>query len=194
MGYVSIERNVGGLAGLCLLKPRIYADERGWFMETFNPGELRGVGIEFNVMQENQSRSVKGTLRGLHFQIKHPQGKIVRAVKGEVYDVAVDIRPDSITFGKHYGAFLSADNRQQLLVPRGFAHGFLTLSDAAEICYMCDEGYHGDDEGGIAWNDIDLAIDWPHVYGDCLDDGTRLTVSEKDKKWPTLREMFGRQV
>ena len=181
---------MGGLAGLCLLKPRVYADERGWFMETFNIGELRSVGIEFNVMQENQSHSVKGTLRGLHFQINHPQGKMVRAVKGEVYDVAVDIRLGSATFGKHYGTFLSADNRRQLLVPRGFAHGFLTLSDTAEICYMCDESYHGDDEGGIAWNDIDLAIEWPHVCGDCLDDGMRLTISEKDKKWPTLRKMF----
>lgn len=194
MGYVSIERNVGGLTGLCLLKPRVFTDERGWFTEIFNPGELRGMGIEFNVMQENQSCSVKGTLRGLHFQINYPQGKIVRAVKGEVYDVAVDIRPDSATFGKHYGTFISADNRQQLLVPRGFAHGFLTLSDTAEICYMCDEVYHGDDEGGIAWNDSDLAIDWPQVYGDYLADGTRLTISEKDIKWPMLREMFGGQV
>ena len=193
MGYVSIEKNVGGLAGLCLLEPRVYADERGWFMETFNPGELRREGIEFGGVQENQSCSVKGTLRGLHFQINHPQGKIVRVVRGEVYDVAVDLRPGSATFGRHYGAFLSADNRRQLLLPRGFAHGFLTLSDAAEICYMCDEGYHGNDEGGIAWNDADLEIDWPHVCGDCLDDGTRLILSEKDKGWPTLREMLGKR-
>ena len=134
-------------------------------------------------MQDNQSSSVKGVLRGLHFQIEHPQSKLVRVVSGEVFDVAVDLRPDSPTYGKWEGSVLSAENRRQFFVPRGFAHGFLVLSDVAEFCYKCDDVYHPNDEGGLMWNDPEIGIEWPIL------EGMELVLSEKDKAHPGLKDL-----
>lgn len=191
MSYMSIDKNVSGINGLCLVTPKVYSDERGQFMEAFNCNELARWNIDFKVVQENQSGSVKGTLRGLHFQIRRPQGKLVRVLSGEIYDVAVDLRKNSTTFGRYYGVRLSSDNKRQLLIPKGFAHGFLTLSDWAEVCYLCDELYQADDEGGIIWNDPTLAIEWPNVSVCSFDDGTKLVLSCKDKSWGTMRETLG---
>ena len=142
--------------------------------------------------------STKGVLRGLHFQKRFPQNKLVRVIKGTVYDVAVDLRLGSPTFGKHYGVILTADNKKQYLIPRGFAHGFLVLSDEAEFCYKCDDFYHPNDEGGLAWNDPEIGIEWPEIVGEyqgtassggyTLADGTPLILSEKDQKWLGLKD------
>ena len=158
------------------------------------------VGLYFSFVQDNQSMRSKGVLRGLHYQRKFPQTKLVRVIKGSVYDVAVDIRNGSPTFGKYYGVILTEDNKKQYLIPRGFAHGFLVLSDTAEFCYKCDDFYHANDEGGIAWNDPDIGIEWPEIVGEyrgsasgsgyCLKDGTKLILSDKDQLWPGIRETF----
>ena len=193
MGQITVEKNVGGIEGLCVITPTVHGDNRGYFMETYSQRDMEEAGIDITFVQDNQSMSRKGVLRGLHYQINYPQTKLVRVIKGEVYDVAVDLRAGSPTYGKHYGALLSAENRKQFLIPRGFAHGFLVLSDEAEFCYKCDDFYHPDDEGGMAWNDPKLGIKWPGVEGEYRGtasaegytlDGMKLIISEKDQNWP----------
>ena len=148
-------------------------------MESYNQKDMQDAGLNRNFVQDNQSGSVKGVLRGLHYQKEYPQGKLVRVIRGAVFDVAVDIRKDSATYGKWYGIELSEENRKQLYIPKGFAHGFLVLSERAEFCYKCTDFYHPGDEGGIAWNDPILGIQWPEVEGGYI-------LSEKDKKWKGL--------
>lgn len=157
-----------------------YGDERGYFVETYKRPDFVAGGIGAEFVQDNQSSSTRGVLRGLHFQIEHPQSKLVRVVSGEVFDVAVDLRPGSATYGKWEGVVLSAENRRQFFVPRGFAHGFLVLSDVAEFCYKCDDVYHPNDEGGLMWNDPEIGIAWP------IPEGMELVLSEKDQAHPTL--------
>lgn len=170
------------IEGLYVIEPTVFADERGYFMETYNQKDMEEAGLHLNFVQDNQSMSTKGVLRGLHFQKQYPQGKLVRVVRGAVYDVAVDLRKDSKTFGKWFGVELSAENKKQFYIPEGFAHGFLVLTDEAEFCYKCTDFYHANDEGGIAWNDEELGIQWPIKEGDCL------TISEKDQNWLPLKE------
>ena len=189
MGQIRVEKNVGGISGLCVITPAVHGDNRGYFTETWNENDLREAGLDFRFVQDNQSGSVKGVLRGLHFQKRYPQTKLVRVIRGAVFDVAVDIRPDSATRGKWHGELLTEENRRQFLIPRGFAHGFLVLSERAEFCYECDDFYHAEDEGGLAWNDPEIGVQWPEVDGYALSDGTPLRLSEKDKAWRGLREM-----
>ena len=169
------------IEGLYVIEPTVFKDERGYFMETYNQNDFKEAGLNMTFVQDNQSMSVKGVLRGLHFQKQYPQGKLVRAVRGTVFDVAVDLRSDSKTYGKWFGVTLSAENKKQFYIPEGFAHGFLVLSDQAEFCYKCTDFYHPDDEGGIAWNDPTINVAWPE-----LDVPYRM--SEKDKKWGRLGE------
>lgn len=194
MGQINVEKNVGGISGLCVITPAVHGDSRGYFMETYSQRDLEENGIHIHFVQDNQSMSVKGVLRGLHFQKNYPQTKLVRVIKGRVFDVAVDLRKDSETFGKWYGIELTEENKKQFLIPRGFAHGFLVLSDTAEFCYKCDDFYHANDEGGLAWNDPQIGIQWPEVVGEyrgsasaegyLLTDGTKLNLSQKDQAWP----------
>ena len=163
-----------------MIESKVFGDERGYFQETYKESDFREAGLDYSFVQDNQSRSRKGVLRGLHFQRNFPQAKLVRVIEGEVFDVVVDIRKGSRTFGKWYGVLLSDTNRKQLMVPRGFAHGFLVVSDYATLCYKCDELYHPEDEGGIIWNDPDIGIEWPFTEG--------LTLSDKDTKHPRLRD------
>lgn len=171
------------LQGVFCITPTIYGDERGYFVETYQKREFQDAGIDTVFVQDNQSKSRKGVLRGLHFQREYPQAKLVRVISGTVYDVAVDIRADSATFGKWIGMTLSAENHIQLYLPRGFAHGFLVLSETAEFIYKCDEFYHPESEGGIYWNDPEIGIDWPL-------DGTAPILSAKDQTYLPLREVF----
>lgn len=166
--------------GVYLIDVKIYGDHRGYFMETYQEAEFAKAGIDCRFVQDNQSASRRGVLRGLHFQKTHPQSKLVRVLKGEVFDVAVDLRKGSKTYGKWVGARLSEDNHRQFFIPKGFAHGFLVLSDYAEFAYKCDDFYHPEDEGGLLWNDPGIGIVWPDA-GDVI-------LSEKDLKNPTLRE------
>ena len=156
----------------------MFPDERGYFMETYNQKDFEEAGLGMTFVQDNQSMSVKGVLRGLHFQKQYPQGKLVRVVRGKVFDVAVDLRKDSQTYGKWFGVELSAENKKQFYIPEGFAHGFLVLSEEAEFCYKCTDFYHPGDEGGIKWDDPDIGIKWP------LEEGTELVISEKDQNGP----------
>lgn len=165
MGQIKVEKNVGGIEGLCVITPAVHGDSRGYFMETYSQRDMEENGININFVQDNQSMSVKGVLRGLHFQKNFPQTKLVRVIKGSVFDVAVDLRSGSETYGKWYGIELTEENKKQFLIPRGFAHGFLVLSDTAEFCYKCDDFYHANDEGGLAWNDPEIGIEWPKVEG-----------------------------
>lgn len=166
--------------GVVIVEPKVFGDNRGYFMETYNEKEFQSLGISNKFVQDNQSKSVKGVLRGLHFQKAYPQAKLVRVLEGEVYDVAVDLRKNSPTYGEYVGVVLSAENKRMLLIPRGFAHGFVVLSDEATFIYKCDELYHPEDEGGIAWNDPDVAVDWP-IKNDVI-------LSEKDKHHPFLKD------
>ncbi|CAI1492445.1 dTDP-4-dehydrorhamnose 3,5-epimerase [Thermococcus nautili] len=167
-----------------LIKPKIFGDERGFFMETYKRSDFENAGIRGEFIQDNHSRSRYGVLRGLHFQREpYAQAKIVRVVRGVIYDVAVDLRLDSPTFGRWVGVILSEFNKWQLYIPRGFAHGFVVLSDVADVVYKVDNVYAPDYEGGIIWNDPELGINWP------IDEPI---VSEKDKRWPTLREAIER--
>ena len=196
MGQIKVEKNVGGIEGLCIISPAVHCDHRGYFMETYSQRDMEENGIHIAFVQDNQSMSVKGVLRGLHFQKNYPQTKLVRVIKGSVFDVAVDLRKGSTTFGKWYGIELTEENKKQFLIPRGFAHGFLVLSDTAEFCYKCDDFYHPNDEGGLAWNDPSIGIRWPEVVGSysgtasaqgyAMADGTPLNLSEKDQKWACL--------
>lgn len=166
--------------GVIIVETKVFGDNRGYFMETYEERKFYEGGITVKFVQDNQSKSTKGVLRGLHFQKTHPQAKLVRVIKGEVYDVAVDLRKDSPTYGKYVGAILSEENKKQFFIPRGFAHGFLVLSDEAEFCYKCDDFYHPEDEGGLMWNDPTVGIDWP------LDGIDNLNLSEKDTKNPSF--------
>ena len=171
-----------GIEGMFIVEPTVFEDNRGFFMETFNERDFKDAGYDLKFVQDNQSKSTKGVLRGLHFQIKYPQGKLVRVTKGKVFDVGVDLRSDSDTYGKWFGAVLSDENKRQLYIPPKFAHGFVVLSDEAEFLYKCTEFYHGEDEGGIIWNDEDIGVEWP------LDDIDGVILSEKDKLWPSFKE------
>lgn len=169
-------------------------------METYNQKDMEAEGLTMNFVQDNQSSSTKGVLRGLHFQKEFPQGKLVRVVKGSVFDVAVDLRSDSETYGKWFGVELTEENKKQFYIPEGFAHGFLVLSDLAEFCYKCTDFYHPGDEGGLAWNDPEIGIEWPQLVGEYqgnasaegyqLEDGTALNLSDKDQKWVGLKDTF----
>ena len=200
MGQITVEKNVGGIEGLCVITPAVHGDKRGYFMETYSQRDMEEAGINIVFVQDNQSGSTKGVLRGLHFQKQFPQTKLVRAIKGRVFDVAVDLRTESKTYGKWYGVELTEENKKQFLIPKGFAHGFLVLSDTAEFWYKCDDFYHANDEGGLAWNDPAIGIEWPELTGEyngsadsegyALKDGTLLNLSDKDKKWDTLENTF----
>ena len=181
MGQIKVEKNVGGIEGLCIIEPAVYGDSRGYFMETYNQKDMEAAGLTMQFVQDNQSCSVKGVLRGLHFQKEFPQGKLVRVVRGKVFDVAVDLRNGSDTYGKWFGIELSEENKKQFYIPEGFAHGFLVLSDVAEFCYKCTDFYRPNDEGGLAWNDPTIGIDWPKLDVEYI-------LSEKDKKWVRLGE------
>ncbi len=174
-----------GIKDLIVIEPTVYGDHRGYFMETYNLNEFKEAGLDMAFVQDNQSKSKKGVLRGLHFQKEYPQGKLVRVISGEVFDVAVDIRKNSPTFGKWHGVILNAENKRQFYVPEGFAHGFLVLSDEAEFVYKCTEFYHPEDEGGIIWNDPDIGIEWPS------DSINQILLSEKDRALRTLAEVLG---
>lgn len=163
-----------------IIEPQVFGDNRGYFMETYNEKEFKANGLNYVFVQDNESKSKKGVLRGLHFQKNHPQAKLVRVLEGEVYDVAVDLRKGSKTYGKYVGVLLSEENKRMFMIPRGFAHGFVVLSEKAKFCYKCDEVYHPEDEGGILYNDPEVNIAWPEV-GEVL-------LSEKDKKHPLLRD------
>lgn len=168
---------------LVLIEPKVFGDERGYFYEAYNKNTFHELGLDYDFVQDNQSFSRKGVLRGLHFQKQFPQAKLVRVVEGEVFDVAVDLRKDSPTFGKWYGVTLSGENKKMFMIPRGFAHGFLVLSEIAVFSYKCDDFYHPNDEGGIIYNDPDIGIKWPEV--DC-----ELVLSDKDKKHPSLGKII----
>ena len=200
MGQITVEKNVGGIEGLCVIQPAVHGDNRGYFMETYSQRDMAEAGLDIPFVQDNQSMSTKGVLRGLHFQKQYPQTKLVRAIKGSVFDVAVDLRSGSSTYGKWYGVLLTEENKKQFLIPKGFAHGFLVLTDTAEFCYKCDDFYHANAEGGLAWNDAEIGIEWPELVGEyngtasaegyTLTDGTPLNLSDKDQKWSGLKDTF----
>ena len=175
---INVEKDVNGIEGLCIIEPKVFGDARGYFMETYNENDMKAAGLDYKFVQDNQSASSKGVLRGLHFQIHYPQDKLVRVVSGEVYDVAVDLREGSKTFGKWAGVLLTAENKKQFMIPKGFAHGFIVLSDHAEFCYKVTDFYHPNDEGGLAFDDPDINVEWPMPEGMGPDD---LNLSDKDK-------------
>ncbi len=177
---IKVEKNVGGIEGLCVITPAVHSDDRGYFMETYNENDMKDAGIDIKFVQDNQSASTYGVLRGLHRQINYPQTKLVRAIVGTVFDVAVDLREGSATYGKWFGVELSAENKKQFLIPKGFGHGFLVLSQYAEFCYKCDDFYHPNDEAGIAYNDESIGVEWP------IPEGMEIILSEKDKSHPPL--------
>jgi dTDP-4-dehydrorhamnose 3,5-epimerase len=174
--------NTTEIEGVFVIEPEVFGDQRGYFMETYNYEEFKENGLDMVFVQDNQSKSKKGVLRGLHFQTGHSQGKLVRVISGEVFDVAVDLRKNSLTYGKWYGVKLSSENKKQYYVPEGFAHGFLVLSDEAEFVYKCTDFYHPELEGGIAWDDTEIGIKWP------IEGIDEVFLSEKDKKLPGLSE------
>ena len=191
MGQIKVTKL--SIEGLYIIEPAVHGDERGYFMETYNQKDMEEAGLNMTFVQDNQSMSTKGVLRGLHYQINHPQGKLVRVIKGRVFDVAVDLRKGSATYGKWFGVELTEENKKQFYISEGFAHGFLVLSDVAEFCYKCTDFYHPGDEGGLAWNDPKIGIEWPEISGEykgnassegyILSDGTKLNISEKDQNW-----------
>jgi len=181
MGKITVE--TCEIEGLKVITPEVREDERGYFMETYQYEDFKAAGIDQVFVQDNQSASVKGVLRGLHFQIQYPQDKLVRVLRGEVYDVAVDLRPGSRTYGKYFGVRLSAENKKQFFIPKNFAHGFLVLSDIAEFAYKCTDFYHPNDEGGMMWNDPKIGVEWP------VPEGMELIISEKDQKWGGIEEL-----
>lgn len=181
MGQITVEKNVGGIKGLCVITPAVHGDNRGYFMETYNERDLQEAGINVHFVQDNQSASTKGVLRGLHRQMNFPQSKLVRVIKGSVFDVAVDMREGSPTYLKWYGIELTEENKKQFLVPKGFAHGFLVLSDYAEFCYKVDDFFHPNDEAGIPYDDPTIGVEWP------ITDDMVLNLSEKDKNWSFLK-------
>lgn len=198
MGKIKVSK--APIEGLYVIEPTIHGDSRGHFVETYNQRDMHEAGLDMVFVQDNQSMSIKGVLRGLHFQKQYPQGKLVRVIKGEVFDVAVDLRSSSKTYGQWYGVKLTEENKKQFYISEGFAHGFLVLSDTAEFCYKVTDFYHPGDEGGLAWNDPEIGIMWPQLLGEyhgtasaeeyCLEDGTPLNLSEKDQKWLGLKDTF----
>lgn len=194
MGNINIKE--APIKGLYIIEPAVYGDDRGYFMETYNQKSYLELGLDMVFVQDNESKSKKGVLRGLHFQKNYPQGKLVRVIKGEVFDVAVDIRKDSETYGQWFGVILSEENKKQFYIPENFAHGFLVLSDEAIFNYKCTDFYHPNDEGGLAWNDPSIGIEWPNVEGTykgnassegyIFDKNKSLSLSEKDGKWPNF--------
>lgn len=187
MGKITVE--TCEIEGLKIITPTVHGDARGYFIETYNYNDFKEAGIDAVFVQDNQSASKKGVLRGLHFQINYPQDKLVRVIKGEVFDVAVDLRKGSPTFGQWKGVVLSEENKKQFFVPKGFAHGYLVLSDYAEFCYKVTDFYHPNDEGGIMYNAADIGVEWP------FPEGVELTLSEKDTKHGNLAdyiEKFGK--
>ena len=199
MGNFTFEK-CGGIEGLYLIHPKVFGDNRGYFMETYNYNAFKEAGLDMVFVQDNQSSSTKGVLRGLHYQKNHTQGKLVRVLSGEVFDVAVDIRRGSKTYGKWFGVTLTAEKKNMFYIPEGFAHGFYVLSDTAEFAYKCTDFYHPGDEGGLAWNDPEIGIEWPELTGEyhgtasgegyALTDGTKLNLSEKDVLWKGLKDTF----
>ncbi len=180
MGKITVE--TCEIEGLKIITPAVFGDARGYFVETYNYNDFKEAGIDQIFVQDNQSASVKNVLRGLHFQIHYPQDKLVRVISGEVFDVAVDLRPGSKTYGKWKGVYLSAENKKQFFVPKNFAHGFLVLSDYAEFAYKCTDFYHPGDEGGLKFDDPEIGIDWPAALG------TEFIMAEKDRNWGGIRE------
>ena len=199
MGQIQV--TACGIEGLYVIEPTVHGDSRGCFMETYNERDMAEHGLTMRFVQDNQSESVKGVLRGLHYQKQYPQCKLVRVIQGSVFDVAVDLRPGSATFGQWYGLELSAENHKQFLISEGFAHGFLVLSDRAAFCYKVTDFWHPGDEFGLAWNDPEISIAWPGLKipsretpsaeGCTMADGTPLILSDKDQKWPGLKELRG---
>lgn len=197
MGQIKVSKCK--IEGLYIIEPTVHGDERGYFMETYNQNDMYEAGLDMVFVQDNQSKSKKGVLRGLHFQKQYPQGKLVRVIKGKVFDVAVDLREGSKTYGQWYGIELSEENKKQFYISEGFAHGFLVLSDEAEFCYKCTDFYHPGDEGGVAWNDPDIGVKWPDLEGTfqgvalgkgySLKDGTPISLSEKDQRQPLLKDI-----
>jgi dTDP-4-dehydrorhamnose 3,5-epimerase len=197
MGQIKVEKCE--IEGLYVITPTVHGDDRGYFVETYNQRDMQEHGLNMVFVQDNQSMSKKGVLRGLHFQKEFPQGKLVRVISGRVFDVAVDLRKDSKTYGKWFGIELSKENGKQFYVSPGFAHGFLVLSDTAEFCYKVTDFYHPGDEGGVAWNDPDIGITWPEIKGEyngtasaegySFSDGTKILLSEKDSKTPRLKDL-----
>ena len=194
MGQIKVTET--SIEGLMIIEPTVHGDNRGYFMETYNQRDMQEAGLNMIFVQDNQSMSTKGVLRGLHYQISHPQGKLVRVLHGQVFDVAVDLRKGSSTYGKWHGEILTGENKKQMYIPEGFAHGFLVLSDTAEFVYKVTDFYHPGDEAGLAWNDPQIGIDWPQVTGAykgtadsagyTLTDGTPLNLSDRDKVWGGL--------
>jgi len=185
MGKITVTENCNGIQGLKVIEPTVFGDARGYFVETYNYNDFAAAGIDCQFVQDNQSASKKGVLRGLHFQINYPQDKLVRVINGEVFDVAVDLREGSETFGKWFGVVLSAENKKQFFIPKGFAHGFIVLSEFAEFCYKVTDFYHPNDEGGLLWKDPAIGVEWPMPEGMTEAD---LILSEKDTKWGGLEE------
>ena len=181
MGKFSVE--TCEIEGLKVITPSAFGDARGYFMESYQANDFKEMGIDTVFVQDNQSSSTKGVLRGMHYQINFPQDKLVRVISGEVYDAVVDLRKGSPTYGKSFGVVLSAENRKQLFIPKGFAHGFLVLSDTAEFFYKVSDFYHPNDEGGLVWNDPEVGIDWP------VKDEALLNIIERDRNWPKLSEL-----
>lgn len=184
MGKINVIQT--SIKDLVIIEPQVFGDSRGYFMESYSEADFVAAGLTMKFVQDNESRSKKGVLRGLHFQTKHTQGKLVRVVEGEVYDVAVDLREGSPTFGKWEGVLLTAENKRQFYVPEGFAHGFLVLSDVATFQYKCTDYYAPEYDGGIRWNDPDIGIEWP------LDGIEEVLLSEKDRKQPMLSEFISK--
>ena len=180
------KRNDTSIDGVYVIEPTVFGDDRGYFMETYSKQDFAEIVIDCEFVQDNQSKSKKGVLRGLHFQKENTQAKLVRCISGEVFDVAVDLRPGSETYGKWEGVILSAENKKMFMIPKGFAHGFLVLSESAEFAYKCDDVYNQDAEGGWKWDDPDIGIVWPEVPGMTPEE---YLTSEKDGKWPSLKEL-----
>ena len=187
MGQIKVtkcEKNGRIIEGLYIIEPTVHTDPRGYFVETYNKRDFEEAGLNMEFVQDNQSCSSKGVLRGLHYQKQYPQGKLVRALRGRVFDVAVDLRTHSATYGMWYGVELTEENKKQFYISEGFAHGFLVLSDTAEFAYKCTDFYHPGDEGGLIWNDPEIGVEWP------VEEGMELLLSEKDTKWGGLSETF----
>ena len=182
MGKIKVTRCE--IEGLCVVEPTVFGDDRGYFVETYNYNDFKAEGLDMTFVQDNQSMSVKGVLRGLHYQKQFPQGKLVRVVSGKVFDVAVDLRTGSETYGKWFGVELSGENKKMFYIPEGFAHGFVVLSDEAVFAYKCTDFYHPGDEGGIIWNDPEIGVEWP------IPEDMKLIMSDKDVKWGGLKEAF----
>ncbi len=181
MGKFSVE--TCEIEGLKVITPNVLGDKRGYFMESYQAENFKEIGIDTVFVQDNQSSSTKGVLRGMHYQINFPQDKLVRVISGEVYDAVVDLRKGSPTYGKSFGVILSAENKKQLFIPKGFAHGFQVLSETAEFFYKVSDFYHPNDEGGLLWNDPEVGIDWPEK------DPSKLNIIERDMNWPKLSEL-----